>query len=148
MEFVMDKTTLGQVVSDNFDFPCQFSFHRLLHAHHYLSSGPGAIGQIVADVPSGLNFTPPQELKNKSALLFPAIHSGRQQKECRAIIIIMSFLTGSTALVGPGLFFSFLIYSQSVRLLGPVISSSQGLYLSTGQHKHRINTYTHQTPMP
>jgi hypothetical protein len=25
---------------------------------------------------------------------------------------------------------------------------SQGLYLNTGQHKHRISTYTHQTPMP
>jgi hypothetical protein len=29
-----------------------------------------------------------------------------------------------------------------------VIFSSQGLYLNTGQHKHRINTYTHQTSMP
>jgi hypothetical protein len=29
-----------------------------------------------------------------------------------------------------------------------VISSSQGLYLNTGQHKHRINTYTYQTSMP
>jgi hypothetical protein len=27
------------------------------------------------------------------------------------------------------------------------ISSSQGLYLYTGQHKHRINTYIHQTSM-
>jgi hypothetical protein len=26
-----------------------------------------------------------------------------------------------------------------------MISSSQGRYISTGQHKHRINTYTHQT---
>jgi hypothetical protein len=34
------------------------------------------------------------------------------------------------------------------RLLGRVISSSQGLYLNTGQHKHRINTYTYQTYMP
>jgi hypothetical protein len=29
-----------------------------------------------------------------------------------------------------------------------VISSSKGLYLNTWQHKHRINTYTHQTSMP
>jgi hypothetical protein len=35
-----------------------------------------------------------------------------------------------------------------VGLLGRVISSSQGLYLNTGQHKHRINTYTYQTFMP
>jgi hypothetical protein len=33
-------------------------------------------------------------------------------------------------------------------LLGRVISSSQGLYLNTWQHKHRINTYTYQTYMP
>jgi hypothetical protein len=31
---------------------------------------------------------------------------------------------------------------------GRVISLSQGLYLNTGQHKHRINTYTYQTSMP
>jgi hypothetical protein len=40
-------------------------------------------------------------------------------------------------------FFSFLIYIQSVGLLGRVISPSQGLYLYTGQHKHRINVHKH-----
>ncbi|PNF21173.1 hypothetical protein B7P43_G05122 [Cryptotermes secundus] len=30
-----------------------------------------------------------------------------------------------------------------VGLLGRVISSSQGVYLNIGQHKHRLNTYTH-----
>jgi hypothetical protein len=42
---------------------------------------------------------------------------------------------------GPGLF-SVSIYSQSVGLLGQVISWSQGLYLDTGQNKHNITTYT------
>jgi hypothetical protein len=37
---------------------------------------------------------------------------------------------------------------HSVVLLGRVISSSQGLYISTDQHEHRINAYTHQTSMP
>jgi hypothetical protein len=46
-----------------FGFPCQFSFHRLLHTHHHLSSGAGTIGQIEAHVPSGLSLTPPQERK-------------------------------------------------------------------------------------
>jgi hypothetical protein len=41
-----------------------------------------------------------------------------------------------------GCFFSFLIYTQSVGLLGRVISPSQGLYLHTGQHKHRVNAHT------
>jgi hypothetical protein len=46
------------------------------------------------------------------------------------------------------LIFSFMIILQTVGLLGRVISSSQGLYLNTGQHKHRINTYTYQTSIP
>jgi hypothetical protein len=46
---------------------------------------------------------------------------------------------------GPSPLFSFLIYSQSAGFLGRMISSSQGLYRNTGQHRHRINTYTHQT---
>jgi hypothetical protein len=39
-------------------------------------------------------------------------------------------------------------FSQTVGLLGRVISPSQGRYLNTGQHKHRINTYTYQTSIP
>jgi hypothetical protein len=37
----------------------------------------------------------------------------------------------------PGLITQFIDLSQAVWLLGRVISSSQGLYLNTGQHKHR-----------
>jgi hypothetical protein len=59
------------------------------------------------------------------------------------------FFAGSTAPLGPGLwFFSFMISLQTVGLLGRGISPSQGLYLNTGQHKHRINTYSYQTSMP
>jgi hypothetical protein len=37
-------------------FLCQFSYHQLLHTHHHhLPPGAGTIGQIVADVPSGLS---------------------------------------------------------------------------------------------
>jgi hypothetical protein len=40
-------------------------------------------------------------------------------------------------------------FSQTVvGFLGQVISPSQGRYLNTGQHKHRINAYTHKTSMP
>jgi hypothetical protein len=39
-------------------------------------------------------------------------------------------------------------FLQTIGLLGRVISSSKGLYLNTGQHKHRINIYTHQRSMP
>jgi hypothetical protein len=41
--------------------------------------------------------------------------------------------------------FFILIILQMVGLLGRVITSLQGPYLNTGQHKHRINTYTYQT---
>jgi hypothetical protein len=44
---------------------------------------------------------------------------------------------------GPWPLFSFLIHSQLFGLLRWVISSSQGLYLNTGQHKHRkTHVYT------
>jgi hypothetical protein len=65
MGFAMEKVALGQVFSEYFDFTCQFSFHRLLHIHHHLSSGAGTIGQLVANAPSGLSLTPPQETKTR-----------------------------------------------------------------------------------
>jgi hypothetical protein len=34
--FVVDKVDLGQIFSEYFGFPCQFSFHRLLHTYHHL----------------------------------------------------------------------------------------------------------------
>jgi hypothetical protein len=60
---------------------------------------------------------------------------------------IHSFIHSSMALysplLGPGLFFSFvIIFTQMVELLGPVISPSQGRYLNTGRHKRRINANT------
>jgi hypothetical protein len=46
-------------------------------------------------------------------------------------------------LLGPGLFFSFVIFfTQTIGLLGRVISPSQDRYLHTGQHKHRIKAHT------
>jgi hypothetical protein len=62
--FVVDEVVLGQVFSEYFGFPCQFSIHRLLHIHR-LSSGAGTINQLVADVPSGLSLIPTQETKKK-----------------------------------------------------------------------------------
>jgi F420-0:gamma-glutamyl ligase-like protein len=57
--FMLDKVALVQVFSEYFSFHCQFSFHRLPHTHHHLSSAAGTIGQTVADVPRGLSLTPP-----------------------------------------------------------------------------------------
>jgi hypothetical protein len=62
---VVDKMALGYEYCKYFGFPCQFSFHRLLHKHHHLSSGTGTIGQLMADVPCGLSLTPPHQTKKK-----------------------------------------------------------------------------------
>jgi hypothetical protein len=57
--------------------------------------------------------------------------------------IVCISIYGSTALVDLGHFFQFLIYTQSVGLLGQGISPSQGRYLHTEQHKRRINAHRH-----
>jgi hypothetical protein len=49
----------GQVSFKNLRFPCQFSFHQMVHTH--LSSGPGTVGQLVADVPP----PPPQKTRTE-----------------------------------------------------------------------------------
>jgi hypothetical protein len=64
--FVVDKVALGQVFSEYFCFRNQFSFDRLLHIHHHLSSEAGTVGQLMACVPSGLSLIPPQETKKKN----------------------------------------------------------------------------------
>jgi hypothetical protein len=53
--FAVNKMALGQVFSEYFGFTCQ-SIHQLIHTHHP-SSVVGAIGQIVAYVPSVLSLT-------------------------------------------------------------------------------------------
>jgi hypothetical protein len=49
--FVLNKVALGQGFSEYFGYPCQFSFHKLLHNYYHPSSGAGTIGQLVADSP-------------------------------------------------------------------------------------------------
>jgi hypothetical protein len=56
-----ERSGIGQVFSEYFDFPCQSLFHQMLHNHRHLLSGAGTIGQIVAAVPSGLNLTPTRD---------------------------------------------------------------------------------------
>jgi hypothetical protein len=64
--FVVDKA----VFAEYFGFSCQ-SFHRLLHTHHYPSSGAGTIGPIAADVANGFCLTSPQETKKKTEVDYP-----------------------------------------------------------------------------
>jgi hypothetical protein len=77
---------LGQVFSEYFGFPCQFSFHRLLHIHD-LSSGAGTVGQLAADVPSI-----PQPKKLNYSMFWRVV---RNKEECLCLcIILLSFIVG------------------------------------------------------
>jgi hypothetical protein len=64
--FVVKKVTLRNVFSEYFGFPCQSSFHRLLHTH--LPFGAGAIDPLVAGVPSGLDLIPRHKLKKNNKI--------------------------------------------------------------------------------
>jgi hypothetical protein len=71
----------GQVaLGQYFGFPCQFSFHQVLH--NLLSSWAGTIGQLVADVPSGLSLTPPHETKKKKTFFVGAWFWIRNFMQC------------------------------------------------------------------
>jgi hypothetical protein len=65
--FVVGKVALGQVFSEYFGSPA--NTHSTYCIHHHLSFGAGTIGQLVADVPSGLSLTPPKETKKKKEKL-------------------------------------------------------------------------------
>jgi hypothetical protein len=59
------QVALGQVFSECFGFPCQFSFNRMPHKHHHLSSGAGIIDKTVYQVDS---VSPhPMKLKKKNS---------------------------------------------------------------------------------
>jgi hypothetical protein len=43
--FVVDKVALLQISSKYFSFPCQASFHQLLHTDHHHHLHPGLVQQ-------------------------------------------------------------------------------------------------------
>jgi hypothetical protein len=59
--FVVAKVSFGEFSPSTSGFPCQFSFHRLLHASSIIWGWYK--GEIVDDLPSGFSVTQPQELK-------------------------------------------------------------------------------------
>jgi hypothetical protein len=67
---------------------------------------------------------------------------------CRISVVLVGYvatlsLSQTTALCWTSPLFYFLnLFTQTVGLLGRGISSSQGRYLHTGQHKRRINEQT------
>jgi hypothetical protein len=87
VRFVVDEVALGQVFSEYFGFP------RLLHIHHHLLSGAGMIGQIVADVPSGLILTPPKEtIKIRRTFKMSETYNDRLKHQVPKEIKIKPFL--------------------------------------------------------
>jgi hypothetical protein len=73
MGFVVDKVALGQVFSEYFGFPCQFSFHQSVHNHPHVSSGADTIGQ---KWPQYKGLTPTPLAIKKIGVSSPASHSG------------------------------------------------------------------------
>jgi hypothetical protein len=55
--FVVDKMALGQVFSEYFGFPCQSSFHQLLHNHLIYHLGLYSRPEVAA-VPGDVSPTP------------------------------------------------------------------------------------------
>jgi hypothetical protein len=75
VEFVVDEVALRQVFSEFFSFPCHFLFRRLLHTHHRLLPRAGTIGQLVADVPNGLDLTSQHKKKMPKDVAEEHVHS-------------------------------------------------------------------------
>jgi hypothetical protein len=92
------------------------------------SCGPGLITELTTAIHSSIQLVKVFEVVRFEALEpWPFIHQWLY-----------------SALLGPGLFFRFVISStKTVGLLGRVISPSQGHYLHAEQHKHRINANIH-----
>jgi hypothetical protein len=69
----VDKVALGHFFSEYFGFPCQSSFHQLLHNHPHLSSGAGTVGQ---KLPQCKGSSPtPLAIKKCPYLYFPPTHA-------------------------------------------------------------------------
>jgi hypothetical protein len=83
------------------------------------------------------------ETKRFTVSQYPKMRTGKRDR-VRWTIIQSFFSMALPAHSGPWPLIQFRNhFSQMVELLGRVISPSQGLYLNTGQHRHRINAYTH-----
>jgi hypothetical protein len=78
---VVHKVTLGQVLSEYFGVPCQLPFHRLLHIHLHRPPRADTVGQIVADIQSGLSLTP-QKTQSLTNQLTP-LHSTDSKSQSR-----------------------------------------------------------------
>jgi hypothetical protein len=99
-----------------------------------------AVNQVPNTQPSSEHLQNQQTLQLAHAELESRVSS---LQKIWTLHIVQYFHWLYSPLLGTGLFFSFVIFfRQSVGLLRRVISPSQGRYLHTGQHTHRINILT------
>jgi hypothetical protein len=77
----MDNVALGQVFSEYFGFPCQSSFHQLLHNHHHLSSGAGTIGQQWPTYKVDSVSPQTEKLKKKKVGYFYCLETGAIERQ-------------------------------------------------------------------
>jgi hypothetical protein len=89
--------------------------------------------------------------KHYSVSMLQIINSSHRKLVQRDSTYLPTYLPTYLWLYSPllnlGRFFSFLIF-HTLGLLGRRINPSQGLYLHTEQHKHRINAHRHPWSMP
>jgi hypothetical protein len=87
------QEALGLVLLEYFGFLAISHFTDCsTHNHHHLSSRAGTVSQIVADVPSGLSFTPlpPKTLHlTETHMLGKARYSGRSPCSPRALFMTL-----------------------------------------------------------
>jgi hypothetical protein len=125
---------LGHVYSEYFGFPCQSSFHQILHPHNHLGQVQYArSGRRTGWTQTGLH--PPLCEFKKRSITYAAGWT--------AYLIYLSsiYLWLYSHLLDLGRIFSFLIYIQLVGILGRGISQSQSSYTHTEQYKHRIHAH-------
>jgi hypothetical protein len=128
--FVVDNVALGQVSSEYFGFPCQFSCHQILHTPP--SSCSGTISQLVAAYQSGLSFTPTHETKKNTGNGYRLRGCG--SKPSRNIILFLSAAASKPALEPTQLTLLVIAESPSLGIKRP---GCQAIHLrpSTGEVK-------------
>jgi hypothetical protein len=97
--FVVDKMALGQVFSEYFGFPCQSSFHQLLHNHPPLSFGLYNRPEVAA-IPGDVGPTPLKKISH--------VTLGLPNSDC--CIIILHVITRTVCI------FSYVLCARTVHI--------------------------------
>jgi hypothetical protein len=123
----MDKSSAGQVFSENFGFPCQFSFHQFLHNHlhyHPRLAQSARSGRSANRANSLTNQIKKSEAESENCLcVYVPLHEycevvpeeGSQISGMAILLIDSDVLTDSSLLSFTILFFGF-VYSSALKI--------------------------------